>query len=159
MKGCEQRRIQHRSGAKVDRVQALVGWSHKGQKRSTSLVHSPPWWELAELKAMYQIVMYTTWGGTGTLFYPWIIVSFKKKKIIYLAAPVLNRGMWNLVPWPGIESRPPALGMQSLSHWTTRVLTLNYCFLTAFLSFLHSLDSLKIIEYWDLFKDKHCGQS
>ena len=72
MKGCEQRRIQHRSGAKVDRVQALVGWSHKGQKRSTSLVHSPPWWELAELKAMYQIVMYTTWGGTGTLFYPWI---------------------------------------------------------------------------------------
>ena len=42
---------------------------------------------------------------------------------IYLAAPVLNHGMWDLVPWPRIESRPPALGIQSLSHWTTRVLT------------------------------------
>ena len=28
--------------------------------------------------------------------------------------------MWDLVSWPGIELRPPALGMQSLSHWTTR---------------------------------------
>ena len=28
-------------------------------------------------------------------------------------------GMWDLVPWPGIEPRPPALGAWSLSHWTT----------------------------------------
>ena len=27
---------------------------------------------------------------------------------------------WGLVPWLGIELRPPALGMQSLSHWITR---------------------------------------
>ena len=26
----------------------------------------------------------------------------------------------DLVPWPGIEPRPPALGVQSLSHWTIR---------------------------------------
>ena len=26
-------------------------------------------------------------------------------------------GIWDLVPWPRIESRPPALGAQSLSHW------------------------------------------
>ena len=58
------------------------------------------------------------------------------KKIISLAAPGLRhrmrglqRGiqtphcsMWHLVPWPGIGPlpRPPALGAQSLSHWTTR---------------------------------------
>ena len=29
-------------------------------------------------------------------------------------------GMWDLVPWPGIQPRPPSLGAQSLSHWTTR---------------------------------------
>ena len=29
-------------------------------------------------------------------------------------------GMWDLVPWPGIEPRPPALGAWSLSHCTTR---------------------------------------
>ena len=28
--------------------------------------------------------------------------------------------MWDLVPWPGIEPRPLALGVQNLSHWTTR---------------------------------------
>ena len=31
-----------------------------------------------------------------------------------------NCSMWNLVPHPGIEPRPPALGAQSLSHWTTK---------------------------------------
>ena len=28
--------------------------------------------------------------------------------------------MWDLVPWPGIERRPPAWRAWSLSHWTTR---------------------------------------
>ena len=28
--------------------------------------------------------------------------------------------MWDLVPQPGIEPRPPALGAWSLTHWTTR---------------------------------------
>ena len=39
---------------------------------------------------------------------------------IYLTAPDLSCGMWDLAPCPGIEPRPPALGAQSLSHWTTR---------------------------------------
>ena len=28
--------------------------------------------------------------------------------------------MWDLVPWLEIKPRPPALGVWSLSHWTTR---------------------------------------
>ena len=32
----------------------------------------------------------------------------------------LSCGMWDLVPWPRIEPRPPTLGARSLSHWTTR---------------------------------------
>ena len=28
--------------------------------------------------------------------------------------------MWDLVSWPGIKPRPHALGVQSLSHWTTK---------------------------------------
>ena len=28
--------------------------------------------------------------------------------------------MWDLVPQPGIEPWPPALGARSLTHWTTR---------------------------------------
>ena len=45
----------------------------------------------------------------------------------YLAVPglsvargIFSGGMWNLVPWPGIEPRPPALGAWSLSLCTTR---------------------------------------
>ena len=32
----------------------------------------------------------------------------------------LSCGIWDLVPWPGIEPRPPELGVQSLMYWTTR---------------------------------------
>ena len=34
--------------------------------------------------------------------------------------------MWDLVPWPGIEPRPPALEVWSLSHWTTREVLTNW---------------------------------
>ena len=30
----------------------------------------------------------------------------------------LSCSMWDLVPWPGIEPRPPTLETWSLSHWT-----------------------------------------
>ena len=33
--------------------------------------------------------------------------------------------MWDLVPWPGIKPRPPALWVWCLSHWTTRVVLTN----------------------------------
>ena len=39
---------------------------------------------------------------------------------IYLAALGLSGDMWDPVSWPGIEPRPPALGVQSLTHWSTR---------------------------------------
>ena len=32
----------------------------------------------------------------------------------------LSCGMWDPVPWSGIKPGPSALGVQSLSHWTTR---------------------------------------
>ena len=32
----------------------------------------------------------------------------------------VRRCRWDLVPWPGIEPRAPALGAPSLSHWLTR---------------------------------------
>ena len=31
----------------------------------------------------------------------------------------LSCSMWDLVPWPGIEPWPPAVGLRSLSHWGT----------------------------------------
>ena len=39
---------------------------------------------------------------------------------IYLDVPGLSCSMWNLVPLPGIEPWPPALGTQRLGYWTIR---------------------------------------
>ena len=50
-----------------------------------------------------------------------VIQCFFKKilfLLIYLTVPGLNCGMWDLVPWPGIEPGPPILTVQRLSHWT-----------------------------------------
>ena len=33
---------------------------------------------------------------------------------------IFSCSMWDLVPWPGIEPRHPALGAWSCSHWTTK---------------------------------------
>ena len=38
----------------------------------------------------------------------------------WVAYRIFNCDMCSLVPWPGIELQSPALGAQSLSHWTTR---------------------------------------
>ena len=42
-----------------------------------------------------------------------------KKNIFMWLYQVFSCSMQDLVPWPGIEPRPPALGTQSLSHWNT----------------------------------------
>ena len=36
------------------------------------------------------------------------------------AGSISSCGLWDLVPWPGIEPRPPTLRAWSLSPWTTR---------------------------------------
>ena len=43
----------------------------------------------------------------------------------------LSCGMWNLVPWPGIEPWPPAVGLCSLSHWGTTT-EVPYCLLCVY---------------------------
>ena len=45
-------------------------------------------------------------------------VTFFKK--FYLPALGLSCGMRDPVPQPGTEPRPPALGAEILSHWTTK---------------------------------------
>ena len=41
------------------------------------------------------------------------------KNILFIYLTGLSYGMWDLVPWPGVKPRSPALGPWSLSHWTT----------------------------------------
>ena len=50
-------------------------------------------------------------------------------KIFSCSRRTLSCGTWGLVPWPGIEPGPPALGVQSVSHWTIREVPHIYIFL------------------------------
>ena len=46
--------------------------------------------------------------------------------------------MWDVVPWPEIETRAPALGVWSLSHWTTREVPAFFSFVRRENYFPHS---------------------
>ena len=66
-------------------------------------------------------------GGQGdrTLGSVFLLLFFFFKYLFACASlscsmGTLRCGLWNLVPWPGIKSGLPALGMPRLSHWTTR---------------------------------------
>ena len=56
--------------------------------------------------------------------------------------------MWDLFPWAGIKPRAPALGAQSLSHWTTREVPFASLFL-----FVPQLESffLKLLPLFQMF--------
>ena len=56
-----------------------------------------------------------TWGSS-IFVASWRIVFF----FLGVAFGIFNCGTWDLVLWPGMEPGPPALGVLSLSHWTTR---------------------------------------
>ena len=41
------------------------------------------------------------------------------RRIFSWGMRTLSRGLWDLVPWPGIWSGAPLLGVWTLSHWAT----------------------------------------
>ena len=71
---------------------------------------------------------YVIWNFLVATFkkYIFIYISIILFIFLYFAALGLSCStgdphclVWDLVPWPGIEPRPPALGVWSLNHWTT----------------------------------------
>ena len=56
----------------------------------------------------------------------------------------LSCGIWDLVPWAGIEPRPPALGMQSLSHWTTREVLWFFIFTSVVIQSVQSISRVQL---------------
>ena len=65
-------------------------------------------------------------SSPSTLFFIFSFIYLYIHSFIWLhwalveACWIFRCGMWDLVPWPGIEAGTPALEAQSLSHWTTR---------------------------------------
>ena len=69
---------------------------------------------------MLKTQFYGLGSGFFLLFLKIFIYLFIWLHWVLVAACNLQCSMRDLVPWPGIEPRPPALGAQSLCHWTTR---------------------------------------
>ena len=61
------------------------------------------------------------------------------RDLLVAACGLLSCGMRDLVPLPGIKPGPPALGAQSLTHWTTREVPI-----FIFFTFLHFPSPLAI---------------
>ena len=63
-----------------------------------------------------------TWRSRKVTYYFLIFLSFFLWLCWVLVAAcelLVAACVWDLVPGPGIEPGPPALGAQSLVHWTT----------------------------------------
>ena len=82
------------------------------------------------------------------------------------ACGIFSCGVWDLLPWPEIEPGTPALGAQSLSHWSTRKVPL--CFFSALFFQIdlpgnqyhvggqHQMGSVEfLLQVWDLMS-KSC---
>ena len=46
------------------------------------------------------------------------LMTSAKTQFLFFFSPLCD--MWDLSSWPGIEPMPPALGVQRLTHWTSR---------------------------------------
>ena len=57
----------------------------------------------------------------------WVLVITHGIFNLRCGRQTLSCNMWDLIPWSGIEPRPPALGPWSLSHWTTREVSVLSC--------------------------------
>ena len=101
---------------------------------------APIYWSLdaegVEIRAGFWVTPTGVWFADSLFFAshdsldhqlrtPWFLKT--QTICIYLAVPglscsicTLRFGQWDLVPWPGMEPRPPASGAQSLSLRPTR---------------------------------------
>ena len=73
-----------------------------------------------------------------TLLKVFIFIYVWLHRVLEVACRIFSCGTWDLIPQPGIEPRPPALGAQRLSHWATRDIPEGFfseCLLDAFLFF------------------------
>ena len=61
--------------------------------------------------------------------------SCSMQDLLAAACELFSCGVWDLVPWLGIEPGPHAMRTQSLSHWTTREVP-NFCFFSQSVCFL-----------------------
>ena len=84
--------------------------------------------------------IYSTYGNTFKAVFIYLFiwlcqVLVATLRLFIAACRIFSSGMWDLVPWPGIESGSLALEAHSLSCWTTRKVSHRFILCQSF--FLH----------------------
>ena len=70
---------------------------------------------ILQVRILVWVAMPSLFSICFTYFYSFIWLH----QVLVVACRIFSGGMWDQVPWSRIERRPPILGAQSLSHWTT----------------------------------------
>ena len=79
------------------------------------------------------------------LYFRWHTIHIRSF-FFFFGCVGLPGATWDLVPWSGIEPRPPELRAQSLSHWTTREVP---CFsILSLWEFLQARSLLSFFKSW-----------
>ena len=71
-----------------------------------------------ELMISLVYAVWSHWSVKDSSFFKKYLFSCAGSSVAGMQS--LSCGMWDLVPWSGIKARPPSLGTQNLSCWTTR---------------------------------------
>ena len=90
----------------------------------SSLSHLPPLWQ-SQACSLCGLFLFHTWVHLCHVFYS-VVLLIWLPQVLAVASRLFSCSMWDLVPWPGIQPRPPALGEWSFSPWTTREVPVSY---------------------------------
>ena len=90
--------------------------------------------------SFYQIYRSSTFQDSWLqkLFFKNIYLCIWLCRVLVAACRIFSCSLWDLVPWPGIKPRAPAVGARSLSHWTTREAPRSFVFKEEHLYIFHS---------------------
>ena len=108
-----------------------LGWKQDSQKLPMSIfltvTHSHPCCHQFSLFLQFQILI----PKILVIFLAFIFILYLFIWVHWVLAAACRSfswSMWDLVYWPEIKPGPPALGVQSLTHWTTREVPLAFGF-------------------------------
>ena len=99
-----------------------------------------------KLLAMRNIVLLCFLKNILSVWLPWVFVVALGLFGLLETWRIFSCGMWDLVPWPGIEPGSLALGAQSLNHWTTKPLL---CFFKGYHLWQHLVLPVRYAWIWE----------
>ena len=119
---CYRNRIQHSPGSCEDlKLLFKIQLRHRSSGSPSADLLEIEWQHLLSPHGQSKEILSLPQGSTDFTALHRVFLKFIwLHQVLVVAYGLFSFSMWDPVPRAGIESRPPALGAWSLSHWTTR---------------------------------------